>query len=286
MRYIDLHTHTTASDGTFTPIELVNYAITKNLAAMAITDHDTISGIGVAKSHLLKIDADLEVISGIEFSTMDTTICNRDIHILGLYIDENNTDFVRSLKDIVDSRERRNIKMIKALNKLGIDITKEDIINNSGEEIITRAHFAKALLDKGYIKNYSEAFEKYIGHGCAGYVKREKVTPKDAIELILSCGGIPVLAHPTLYDLNLTQLDGLIKELTSYGLMGIEGIYSLYTKSEEKYLNDSADKYDLLVTGGSDFHGENKSGIDLGVGRGNLKVPYSILDKIKRCLNN
>lgn len=286
MRYIDLHTHTTASDGTFTPIELVNYAITKNLAAMAITDHDTISGIGVAKSHLLKIDADLEVISGIEFSTMDTTICNRDIHILGLYIDENNTVFVRSLKDIVDSRERRNIKMIKALNKLGIDITKDDIIKNSGEEIITRAHFAKALLDKGYIKNYSEAFEKYIGHGCAGYVKREKVTPKDAIELILSCGGIPVLAHPTLYDLNLNELDVLIKQLISYGLMGIEGIYSLYSKSEERYLHDFADKYDLLVTGGSDFHGENKNGIDLGVGRGNLKVPYSILDKIKRSLNN
>jgi predicted metal-dependent phosphoesterase TrpH len=287
MKYIDLHTHTTASDGTYTPCEIIDYAIEKKLAAIAITDHDTISGIPIAKNHLYNTykEEDLEIISGIEFST-NSSLCEKDLHIIGLYVDENNTDFVAYLNSIITSRNIRNSKMITSLQRIGLNITLKDVVSTSNNDtVITRAHFAKALLKKGYINNIREAFDKYIGNGCNAYVKREKVHPKDIIELILACGGIPILAHPTLYELNLKELDTLLEKLKCYGLMGIEGMYSLYTKSEEKYIKDFADKYDLLISGGSDFHGTNKNGIDLGSGRGNLKIPYSFLEIIKKAIS-
>lgn len=275
-KYIDLHVHSTVSDGTLDPCELVEYAAKKNLAAIAITDHDCITGIKEAKKCGEKYD--VEVISGIEFSTryMDT-----EIHLLGLYVDENNETFVKGLDNIVNSRNSRNLKMIEKLNAYGFNITTEDVISTADSDIYTRAHFAKALLNKGYISSLREAFDKYIGNNGPCYVSREKVTPKIAIELIRSCGGVPILAHPTLYNMDLRQLDSLINKLTQFGLLGIEGIYSLYTKSEEKYIKDFADKYNLVISGGSDFHGSNKQNIDLGVGRGQLKIPYSLLELIK-----
>ncbi|GMQ57862.1 PHP domain-containing protein [Vallitalea sediminicola] len=276
-KYVDLHVHTTASDGTYEPCELVEYASKqKDLAAIAITDHDCISGIKEAKesSELYNI----EIVSGIEFSTRYN---NTEIHLLGLYIDENNLSFVNGLNDIVDARNSRNIQMIEKLNNIGINISLQDVIATSNSEVYTRAHFAKALFQKGYVSSMREAFNKYIGNDSPCYVPRDKVTPKMAIELVLSCGGVPILAHPTLYNMDLRQLDALIGELTEIGLLGIEGLYSLYTKSQEKYLKDFADKYDLVISGGSDFHGSNKPNIDLGVGRGNLEIPYSILETIK-----
>lgn len=282
MNYIDLHTHTTASDGTFTPEEIVDYAIKKNLAAIAITDHDTIRGIKKAK-HYLSDNNILEIISGIELSTNDPNY-KSDIHIIGLFIDENNAVFVDNLESIINSRNNRNKKMIKKLNHIGISITLEDVIESATDGVITRAHFAQALLQKGYVDNMRDAFSKYIGNGCVGYVSREKLSPKRAIEMILACGGIPILAHPTLYDLNLRDLSQLIHQLKLCGLKGIEGIYSTYTKSEEKYIKDLARQYNLLITGGSDFHGKNKSNIDLGTGRGNLKIPYDILVSLKKLL--
>ena len=284
MNIIDLHTHTTASDGTYSPEELVDYAVEKNLSAIAITDHDTIDGISPAKKHCFNKMYPIEIVSGIEFSTSDKNITSCDIHILGLYVDENNNSFVNGLKEIVDSRNNRNVKMISALNKMKMNISMEEIGGKFENEIITRAHFANTLLAKGYVNSYKDAFEKYIGYGKPAYVKREKVTPKKAIDLILSCGGLPVIAHPTLYNLPLNRLEDLIKDLKNNGLMGIEGIYSLYSKSEERYLHDLAKKYDLVITGGSDFHGNNKKNIDLGVGRGSLKVPYTILENIKSVL--
>lgn len=283
MPYIDLHTHTTASDGTFTPSALVDYAISKNLAAIAITDHDTVDGLAPAKNHL-GLNTSLEIISGIEFST-NAPYLKSDIHILGLYIDETDPHFTHALLDIVNSRNERNLKMVEKLCDIGLKITMEDVIRNSTNGIITRAHFGKALLQKGYIKNLSEAFTKYIGTGCVGFIPRRKLSPEKAIQMIVDCGGIAVLAHPTLYHLNLRELDSLIQELVKSGLKGIEGIYSLYNKSEINYLQDFANQYGLLITGGSDFHGNNKVGIDLGVGRGQLKTPYELLDPIKKECN-
>lgn len=275
-RYIDLHVHTTASDGTFSPKELIEYASKKNLAAVAITDHDCITGIKEAKEYGKSYD--VEVVSGIEFSTRykDT-----EIHILGLYIDENSDIFLDGLGEIVNTRDERNYEMIKKLNDHGLNITMDDVTNTADSYIYTRAHIAKALFQKGYVSSIKEAFIKYIGNDGPCYVPREKVTPQLAIKLILESGGIPILAHPTLYNMDLRQLDVLINELSQIGLMGIEGLYSLYTKSEEKYLKDFANKYDLIISGGSDFHGSNKPDIDLGVGRGNLRIPYEILEIIK-----
>lgn len=283
MRYIDLHTHTTASDGTLTPSALVDHALSKNLAAIAITDHDTINGIAPAKKHLGD-STELEIISGIEFST-NAPHLKSDIHILGLYVDENNSDFIYNLEAIVRSRNERNQKMVDKLCEIGLSITINDVIKNATNGIITRAHFGKALLQKGYIKNLTEAFTKYIGTGCVAYVPRHKLTPGKAIKIIRDCGGVAVLAHPTLYHLNLRELDSLIEELTHSGLQGIEGIYSLYNKSEVSYLQDFANQYNLVITGGSDFHGTNKVGIDLGVGRGQLKIPYELLEPIKKACN-
>lgn len=279
MNTIDLHTHTTFSDGTFTPIQLVDYARVKKLSALAITDHDTISGISEARMHLGD-DSSLEIISGIEFSTNSDTF-NCDIHILGLFIDENDVVFAEKLRSIIESRNARNQKMVDKLCEIGLPITMKDVIRNSTDGVITRAHFGKALLEKGYIHKMKEAFSKYIGNDCIAYVPREKLTPQMAIEMIKACGGVAVLAHPTLYNLDLRELDALIKELVTGGLQGIEGLYSLYTVSEIRYLNDFAVKYGLVITGGSDFHGNNKTGIDLGVGRGQLQIPYSLLEPIR-----
>lgn len=275
-KYIDLHVHSTVSDGTYSPCELVKYASKKNLSAIALTDHDCIFGIEEAKQCAKEYN--IEVISGIEFSTKYN---DTEIHILGLYIDETNKDFVKNLDYIVQSREIRNEKMIQKLNDYGLNITMNDVLDTSDSDIYTRAHFAKALYNKGYVKSLREAFDKYIGNDCPCYVSRTKVTPKLAIDLIRSCKGIPILAHPTLYNMDLRQLDILIKELVNDGLLGIEGLYSLYNKSEVKYIGDFAKKYNLVVSGGSDFHGNNKVNIDLGIGRGNLKIPYLLLEKIK-----
>jgi predicted metal-dependent phosphoesterase TrpH len=279
-KYIDLHVHSTVSDGTYTPCELVKYAVQKKLAAIAITDHDCISGIKIARE--CAKDKNLEIISGIEFSTRYK---NREIHILGLCIDEDNKGLNNELENIITDRNIKNLRIIDKLRCYGIDITIEDVTSTYNSHIYTRAHIAKAICDKGYASSIREAFDKYIGDNCPCYVPTEKVTPQRVIELILSCGGVPILAHPTLYHMDLRELDSLICELTKVGLLGIEGIYSLYTKSEERYIKDFADKYNLLISGGSDFHGDNKPHIDLGVGKGNLKIPYSLLEKIRAKCN-
>lgn len=259
-----------------TPTELVSYAHQKGLTAIAITDHDSIDGIKEAK--IRGEELGIEVISGIEFSTYykDT-----EIHLLGLFIDETNEDFIYQLREIVESRENRNIKMIKKLREHGLNITIEDVIRTADSKVYTRAHMARALYEKGYVSSLKEAFERYIGNDGPCYVSREKVTPQLAIRMVKDCGGVPILAHPTLYHMDLRQLEQLIKELRAVGLEGIEGEYALYTKAEERYIKNFAKDYDLVISGGSDFHGDNKPSIDLGVGRGNLAIEYGLLDAIR-----
>ncbi|MFP4697979.1 MAG: PHP domain-containing protein [Eubacteriales bacterium] len=279
MKYVDLHVHSNNSDGTMTSTELVNYANEKGLKAIALTDHDTIIGVQEAKKAGKKCKT--EIISGIELSTLYNKL---DIHILGLFIDENNSTFIKKLEEFISSRHYRNEKMIKQLNNLGLDISNKDLINETGDGVITRAHFARVLLNKGYISSIEEAFKKYIGQGCPAYIPREKITPEKAINLVLSAKGIPILAHPFLYNLSDDELNSLVKKLAEKGLKGIETIYSLHSQEQERYLRNLAKKYNLLISGGSDFHGSNKEHIDLGVGMGNLKVPYSIVEKMKKAL--
>lgn len=276
---IDLHVHSNISDGTLSPKELVLYAKKNQLRAFALTDHDTIKGIAKAKEE--GKNHNIEIISGIELSTFYQ---NTELHILGLFIDETNSYFLNKLEQFILEREKRNEKMIYLLNKLGINIRLEDVINVAKDAVITRAHIAKALYLKGFVKSFEEAFEKYIGNNCIAYVSREIITPKKAINLILKAGGIPILAHPFIYNFSQSQLKNVIDELTLLGLKGIEAIYSLHSPQEESFLKQIARNNELLISGGSDFHGTNKPFIDLGCGKGHLYIPYKYLDLMKKYL--
>ncbi len=282
MRAIDLHTHTSRSDGSYTPAELVDYAIEKNLAAVAITDHDSIEGIGEAAAHAAALREQglpsVEVIPGIEFSTKYE---KQDIHVVGLYIAYDSPAFQKALENFIDSRTNRNIKMCENLQGAGIDITYEKLRARYPDSVITRAHYASYLFEEGYVKSRQDAFIKYLGDHTKYFVPREKVTPSQAVHLILQADGIPVLAHPPLYHMGNDRLDTLTASLKAEGLMGIEAFYSTYTNQDVRDMQRLAKKYDLLVSGGSDFHGANKPGLDLGCGYGNLFVPEEVLTKMK-----
>ena len=295
MKPIDLHVHSNKSDGTYTPSQLLDYAMEKGLAAIALTDHDTVDGLDeiIEYAKILRCrqtslepvpGANIpEIISGIEFSTEYE---GRDIHILGLYIDHKSAEFEKPLQDFVNSRIIRNEKMCRLLQEAGIDITYEKLCAEYPDSVITRAHYGSYLLKYGYIRNIHEAFEKYIGDNCPYFVPREKVTPQDAVQLILKAKGVPILAHPPLYHMSDSRLDKLVATLKDAGLMGIEAIYSTYSSGEERDMRRLADKYDLLISGGSDFHGENKPNLDLGTGYGKLYVDYSVLESIKAATFN
>ena len=288
MRAVDLHVHSNRSDGAFSPTQLVDYAVEKGLAAFALTDHDTVDGLDEAIAYADKLRQTLseenmqeipEVIPGIEFST---EYQGRDVHILGLYINYHNKCFQKYLQDFVTSRINRNRKMCALLQEAGVNISYEALLAQFPNAVITRAHYAKFLLDHGYVKDMKEAFDRYIGDHCPYFVPREKVTPEQAVELILQADGIPILAHPILYHMSDDKLETLVSHLKDAGLMGIEAIYSTYSAVEERQIRKLAEKYALAVSGGSDFHGANKPGLDLAVGYGKLFVPYSVLEGIKR----
>lgn len=275
---VDLHVHSNRSDGTFSPRELVDYAIEKGIKAMALTDHDTVAGLKEAQEYAATLSNAPEIIPGIEFST---EYQGQDIHIVGLYIDYESLNFKEYLQDFVDSRNTRNAKMCALLREHGVDITYETLQVAHPNAVITRAHYAKYLLHHGYVKNMDQAFAKYIGDNAPCYIPREKITPAQAVELILRVGGVPILAHPTLYHMSDRRLDALVAELKAAGLVGIEVLYSTYSPAETRQMRTLAEKYQLLSSGGSDFHGENKPGLDLGVGYGKLNVPDAVLDNIK-----
>ena len=308
---VDLHVHSTCSDGTFTPEELVDYAIQKGLTAFALTDHDTVNGLARAIRYAEELrqtqtafpvissrnDADdhlpaasvsdtaasmpqvPEVIPGIELST---EYQGKDIHMVGLFIDYRQPEFAHYLEDFIRSRENRNEKMCALLREHDIDITYEALLAEFPGAVITRAHFARYLLSHGYIKSMKEAFDRYVGDHCPCFVPREKVTPAQAVELILGAGGVPVLAHPILYRMSDDRLEMLVAELKSIGLIGIEAIYSTYNTAEERQIRGLASKYDLKISGGSDFHGANKPKIDLGTGWGKLYVPDAVLENLRQ----
>lgn len=276
MPCIDLHTHTTFSDGTFTPTELINYAAKKDIKVIAITDHDNFDGVSEAVSQG-KIN-NIKVINGIE---MSTDFEKKEIHIVGLFIDINNKNFNSKLKFLKEKRKKRNELAIEKLQKLNIDINYSELESLSSNKIITRAHFAKLLIKKGYIKTVKECFDIYMGENCPAYVKREVIPPKETIALINDAGGTAILAHPLLYKLTDDKLNEMIAYLKSIGLKGIECLYSTHTKEETEYLISIAKKHNLKISGGSDFHGSNKPNIDLGTGYGNLYIPYEIFENLK-----
>lgn len=282
MKYIDLHIHSNFSDGTLTPKEIVELAYSSQLSAIALTDHDTVDGIKEAQEtvdKLLMEGKKLCLIPGIE---MTVEYRERDIHILGLFIDTMNPDFVNSLKLIRERRDIRNEKMIKELNNAGINITIEALRVQDGDVVFTRSHIAKFLVLHGYANNREDAFSRFLRRSTPFYVKREQLTPQEGIRIIHEAGGLAILAHPLLYGYGLDEIETMVASLSKLGLDGIEALYSLNNADDERNILKLADKYNLTISGGSDFHGENKAHISMGTGLGNLKVPYEVFEKLKK----
>ncbi|HZG17596.1 MAG TPA: PHP domain-containing protein [Candidatus Bathyarchaeia archaeon] len=243
----DLHTHTVASDGTCTPMENVRYAKEAGLAAVAITDHDTVAGIAEAMKAGEEIG--MEVVPGVEISTVAN---GQDIHVLGYFVPYEDTQFDEELSKLRDTRHERNKLLIARLQELGISITLEKVYaRKSGtDKNIGRPHIAEELMELGVVSNMQEAFEKYLGKGAAAYVNPPRISPLEAIKLIKRFGGAAVLAHPGLYD-----DDDLVEEIIVYGLDGIEVYHPDNSEEQRKHYLTLASDYGLVVTGGSDFHG-------------------------------
>lgn len=274
--YIDLHTHTSASDGSMAPVGLVRHAYESGLAAVAITDHDTMEGVGQALEEGRKIG--LEVIAGVEISVDFMP----EMHLLGYFLDGHYEPILNALEDLRERRKRRNPQIIDKLNGLGLEITINEVNRIAGGSITSRAHIARVLIEKSYVADMEEAFDKYLAFGRPAYIKKDKLTPVEGIAEIARSGGIPVLAHPIYLNMTTAQLDKLLGELAEEGLKGIEAYYTDNTASQTKELLWLAKKHNLTVTGGSDFHGSFKPGIKIGSGRGSLKVPYSVLERLKQ----
>ncbi|MBI3995018.1 MAG: PHP domain-containing protein [Nitrospirae bacterium] len=277
-RWIDLHTHSTASDGSLTPLELIRYAAEKNLRAMALTDHDCVDGLdeAVAEGERLGI----EVIPSVELSADHS---GGTMHILGFFVDRRNEGFCGRLRRLQEARRERNPKIIEKLQGQGLKITYDEVVSASGGGQVGRPHFAKVLVQKGYVSSMQEAFERYLKKGAPGYVEKFRFSPQEAISAIHEAGGVAVLAHPfTLYKDTTAAIDPLLAGLSGIGLDGIEVIYSTYSPDQARYYQELADKHHLLPSGGSDFHGAHKPGIDLGIGQGRLKVPFELLEPLRK----
>lgn len=273
---VDLHVHSNKSDGSFTPSQLVDMAAAKGLCAFALTDHDTTAGLKEAV--IAGLDKGIEVIPGIEFST---EYHGKDIHIVGLFIDEDAPVFQEQIHNFVNARVERNRTMCGRLSEAGIDISYEKLLEAFPGSVITRGHYARYLLEHGYVRSMPEAFDRYLGDHTRFFVPREKISPAQAVKLILDVKGIPVLAHPTIYHMGKKGLDQLVSELKESGLIGIEAIYSTHTPAQERQIRELAKRFGLLISGGSDFHGKNKPNLEIGTGYGKLFVPEDVLTAIK-----
>lgn len=275
-KYIDLHTHSLKSDGSMTPAEVVREAKKAGLTAIALTDHDTVDGIPEAVSEGEKIG--VEVIPAIEFSVLSET----ETHILGYYIDPENPELKKTLGEVVELRLERNRVTCRRLNELGFDITLDEVKAIAPNNFIGRAHFARVLLDKGYIKSVKEGFDKYMSVGKYAYCEKQRLSARDAIELIKKCGGLSFLAHPHLTKLPDDELMKFLIELKGYGLCGLEGYYTDYTPEMQEKYQGMARRLGLAISGGTDFHAAMKPHISIGTGLGNMKIPYSVLEEIKK----
>jgi hypothetical protein len=264
---VDLHTHSTASDGEHTPAELVRLALERGLTTLALTDHDSCAGLDAA------IDAArgtvLEVIPGVELSC---DVSRNEVHVLGYFIDWRDVHFESMLEKFRDGRYGRAEKMVRKLGALGAPIAFERVREIAGDASIGRPHVAQALVEAGHVTTVTEAFDKYIGRTGPAYVERFKLTPEDAVALILRAGGVPVLAHPR-------EVTEWVSRLVKTGLLGLEVYYDLYDDLTRQQLLRLARQYGLIATGGSDFHGLNKMAHMSGLGEPH--VPPGVVEQLR-----
>ncbi len=289
---IDLHSHSTASDGRLTPVQLVEMAKNRGLSAIALTDHDTVAGL--AMFHEAGKKRGIETVSGVEVSA---DFEKGTMHILGLFVDSQNQEFRAFLKSLANGRKVRNPLIIQKLNELGMKITMQEVEQEAGvsencsgggaiDKCVGRPHIAAVLIRKGFIKNKQEAFDNFLAKGKPAYVPRFVATPAESIRQIHNAEGFAILAHPFyLKAEDDVELESIVADLKTKGLDGIEVYYSTHTQEQKEVADKIAKNLSLLVSGGSDFHGEegrNGQRVDLGTGiNGTLSVPYEVLEKLK-----
>jgi len=281
MGYVDLHLHTTASDGVLSPSEVVRYAKAKGLQAIAITDHDTIEGLEEGISEGDRIG--FEVIPGIEISAEHSP---GSMHILGFFLDIHHPLLNERLEYLQKARAERNPKIVQKLNRLGIDITFDEVLKVSGGGQVGRPHFANVLLQKKHVRSFQEAFDRFLKKGAPAYVDKFRFKSKEAIHFINEAKGVAVLAHPnTLGMVGYSELEKLILRLAEEGLKGIEVYYPEHSSSLVAQYKTLAESHGLMVTGGTDYHGIEKNGLEIGVGRGEMQIPYSLVENLKAIRN-
>ena len=272
MSYVDLHLHSTASDGSCTPSEVADLAIDAGLSAIALTDHDTVDGIPEILSHTA--DKAIRVIPGIELSAYYK---NREVHILGYFMDHKNPELAAALDEMKRAREDRNKKMVELMQADGLPVTMEKLLHGNPNSVITRAHFARVLVEEGVCKDKNKAFKSYIGVGCKYSLPKPQVDCEKAMRILTTYGKAAYLAHPLLYHFGYREIEELLEYLKSLGLVGLEAYHSSNNRYESEKLSAIARKHELSVSGGTDFHGVVKPNIKIGVGRGNMRIPEEYL---------
>jgi hypothetical protein len=280
---IDLHIHSTASDGTLAPTEIVRQAAALNLGAIAITDHDSVDGSREALE--AGVPARLGFLTGVEISASPPPSYPRkgSFHILGYRIDVTDKALNRELAKLQDARKNRNPGILSKLVALGIPIRMEEVKAVAGSGQIGRPHIAKLLISKGAADTIEDAFDRYLGTGKAAYVDKYRIDCARAIKRIESAGGIAVLAHPGLLELDSDRhLEDILTELKQMGLAGIEVYYPEHSECQTRRFMQLAQHFELLMTGGSDYHGAIHPPIQMGSGRGDLAVPYALYEKLVR----
>lgn len=277
MKRIDLHTHSLKSDGAQTPADVVRTAYEAGLSAMALADHDNIEGVPEAMAEGERLG--VEVIPAVELSAQSDT----ELHILGYFIDINNKRLNDAMAYALQVRDQRQEDTCRKLNEQGFAITMDELRQEAhGNPVLCRAHFAQIMVRKGYAASVQEAFSKYLSVGCYAYSNRQALTGPEAVSLIREAGGIAVAAHLHLIKMPDDQLKEYLKSLIPYGLDGVEGYYTDYTPDMEQRYRAMAKELGLVISGGTDYHGANKPHITIGSGRGNLEIPYTVLDGLRQ----
>ena len=278
---IDLHSHTNESDGTYTPGELVGLAMESGVEALAISDHDTFAGFDQALP--LAQSRGLELVCGIELSTRVPGTKVRTVHLLGYFLHQPpSSEFREWLNELIEGRRDRNQRLITSLRERGVDIELREV-EKLGRTLTGRPHFARVLIQKGYASSFDEAFRRYLGESAPSYVERFAPYVAEAIQRVVDGGGLPVLAHPIRLGLRDREAEeNFIGELRDAGLRGIEVFHSDHAPADMERYAGIAQKYNLAVSGGSDFHGEVKPQISLGTGHNkNLNIPKSVLESLR-----
>lgn len=276
---IDLHAHSTFSDGSCTPTELVEIASkTPNLKAVALTDHDSINGLDEFFQAGEKYP-ELELISGVEVSTL---YGNKELHFVGLFIDHHNEDLIKFLDNLKKERLDRNILMAKRLFSLGYEIDYNELAYHK-DDSLGRVHFAKYIMEKYDFPDIQSVFDQLLKQGKSAFVKRDLPLPSDAIKVINNAGGIAIWAHPIYQERSHARSYArrIIKKLKPFGLNGIECYYSMFSPNQTNALLEIAESQEVLASGGSDFHGANRPSVKLGIGGGSMKIPYYVLEKMR-----